>query len=217
MIRHIAPIPALLCILGTSPAAQAADSLSLPSSTTDQDLERLRGTDISDLHIIVGKHITTIAALQGLPLTSLVLQCTHVTDLSPLKGMSLRRLGLCSSRKVSDLAPLAGMPLESLSIHNTGASNLSPLSGCPLKGINLEGTPEMDIGPLTNCPLEEIYMEPDRLATRRGILRAISTLRSINSMPQQEFWSRYDRGEFSRETQPPRPAEPSSARASENR
>ena len=56
-----------------------------------------------------------------------------VADLSPLKGMPLRKLG-AEQTKVTDLTPLAGMPLEELYLSDTPVRDLSPLKGKTVTG-----------------------------------------------------------------------------------
>ena len=46
---------------------------------------------------------------------------TQVSDISPLKGMALRRLWL-NNTQVSDISPLTVLPLEWFSLSNTPAS-----------------------------------------------------------------------------------------------
>jgi len=52
-----------------------------------------------------------VSALKGMPLETLDLRVTPVTDLSPLRGAPLKKLWL-DHAKVSDISPLAGMPLK---------------------------------------------------------------------------------------------------------
>src|SRR5262249_42869277 len=60
--------------------------------------------------------LTDIGPLKGLSLTRLNLSNTGILTLSPLKGMSLIELN-CNATAVADLAPLKGMPLEELRCH----------------------------------------------------------------------------------------------------
>jgi len=76
-------------------------------------------------------HVTSLAALHGIPLAELDLSHTEVSDLTPLRGMPLETLNLTGTR-VSDLSVLRGMPLYELDIGQTPVADLAPLAGAPL-------------------------------------------------------------------------------------
>ena len=89
-----------------------------------------------------------------MPLTSLILRETPVSDLSPLKGMPLTRLYFGFGTPIKDLAPLAGMPLTELCLGGTPVSDLSPLKGMPLTLLVCDRTLVSDLSPLKGVPLE---------------------------------------------------------------
>jgi tRNA A-37 threonylcarbamoyl transferase component Bud32 len=71
-----------------------------------------------------------------------------LADLSPLRGLSLRRL-LFSDTRVIDLSPLRGMPLQELAFpRNLGVKDLTPLKGLPLSSLNCSHTAVADLSPL---------------------------------------------------------------------
>ena len=111
-----------------------------------------------------------------MPLNYLSLHdCFQVRDLSPLKGMPLSWLHLGWCGQVRDLTPLKGMSLTLLSLNGCGqVRDLSPLKGVPLAEIELP--PQVDRG--------------------MGVLRQIKPLEKINGMAADEFWKKYDGGEF---------------------
>ncbi|MFO0958885.1 MAG: protein kinase [Isosphaeraceae bacterium] len=173
------------------------------------DLTPLKGMALRLLK--VGRKVTDLTPISGLPLEELTCFETGVTDLSPLKGMPLKLLncertpvsdlaplrGIPLSRlnlgrtKVSDLAPLRGMRLVNLSIHDTGVSDLSPLEGMPLQELNCRGSKVTDLSPLKGMPLTWLFcdLQPARDA---GIVRGLSTLKTINDRPAAEFWREVD-------------------------
>src|SRR5262249_49953046 len=55
---------------------------------------------------------------------------SDLTDLTPLKGMPLKSLGIMHTG-VTDLTPLKGMPLEQLMAWGWRGSDLTPLKGMP--------------------------------------------------------------------------------------
>src|SRR5262249_46631331 len=94
-------------------------------------------TDPSPLRAVPGLKVVScsegplsdLSPLKGLSLTRLSVAVTRVHDLSPLKGMKLTELDLGGCQQVRDLLPLKGMPLTVVSLAATGVSDLSPLTG----------------------------------------------------------------------------------------
>lgn len=114
----------------------------------------------------VGKgKLLNLSPLKGLPLRRLSVQFTQVSDLSPLQGMKLNYLH-CSSTFVSDLSSLKGMKLEFLYCFGTRFRDISILNGMPLKELHT-------------------YLNVKRDAE---LLRSIKTLETINYKPVSEFW-----------------------------
>ena len=102
------------------------------------------------------RDISPLRALRGL--VSLDLLGTFpsrgkLSDLTPLRGMPLKRLNLGSSG-VSDLGPLRGMPLTMLFLSETRVADLSPLKGARLELFTAERTPVSDLEPLRGMPLK---------------------------------------------------------------
>ena len=95
-----------------------------------------------------------LTPLRGLPIRRLKLQSTPVVDLSPLRGMQLEDLDMRYSRKVRDISPLAGMPLRFLRL-NGKATDAGPLRGAPLEVLHIPGTVS-DLSPLAGMPLREL-------------------------------------------------------------
>ena len=109
-----------------------------------------------------GAGLTDLTPLKGLSLEALDISRNPVSDLSPLKGMPLRKLGL-EGTKVVDLAPLGGMPLTDLYMNNTPVRDLSPLKGLPLKMLNLFETGVEDLSPLAGMALEFLWLNGTRV------------------------------------------------------
>ncbi|MCX6900488.1 MAG: protein kinase [Verrucomicrobia bacterium] len=111
-----------------------------------------------------------------------------LSDLSPLKGLSLQTLN-CANTQVSDLLPLYGMKLEVLQCNNTAVSDLLALEEMPLMLLNCSGTRVTDLSPLGTLSLKELMCDfvPDRDS---DLLRGIKTLEKINGLPTPAFWMR---------------------------
>ncbi len=140
-----------------------------------------------------------LAALAGLPIASLRLTQSDVTDLSPLRAMLLKHLWI-DHTQVRDLSPLAGLPLislecsalpcgadgsghnlleplrgmrlESLTCNNDGLDNLSALAGMPLTQLQCVDNAIASLEPLAGAPLTELTVGRNRitsLAPLRGM------------------------------------------------
>jgi len=89
--------------------------------------------------------VTDFRVLQGMPLEELMLNYTAIRDLSVLEGLPLRVLSLGWCLEVEDLRPLAGMPLRRLMLRATAVSNLRPLANMGLTFLNASYTQVDDI------------------------------------------------------------------------
>lgn len=102
--------------------------------------------------------LSDLSPLKGMSLTSLTILGTQVSDLTPLKGMPLTMLRT-DWTQVSDLSPLRGMPLRSLHIAGLQVSDLSQLSGFSLTELNCGWNPVSDLSPLKGMPLEQLELD----------------------------------------------------------
>ena len=103
-------------------------------------------------------NIAPVRALAGL--TSLDCRGTYLdkgklSDLSPLKGLTLNRLD-CSSTQVAELSALAGMPLKILHFNHNPVSDLTPLKGMPLVELGCAQTRVTDLSPLKDMKLQSL-------------------------------------------------------------
>ncbi len=99
--------------------------------------------------------LSTIAALERLPLTKLNLSKTKVGDLSALRMMPLRILDL-SGCPVDDIQILEGMPLEDLNLSGCKVRSVRPLKGAPLRTLILAGNPVNIISTLSDMPIVKL-------------------------------------------------------------
>ena len=155
------------------------------SNTAVADLSPLKGMPLTTLDCS-GTAVADLSPLKGRPLITLHFHNTKVADLSPLKGMPLTWLH-CGGSKVADLSPLKGMPLTYLNCYNTRVANLSPLRGMRLTFLGCNHTAVADLSPLKGMPLKELWIDfrPQR---DTEILRAFTTLQTINGAPVAQFW-----------------------------
>lgn len=163
--------------------------------TQVRDLEPLRGMPLTWLNLCGCSQVRDLGPLEGLPLTHLDLNdCRQVQNLAPLRGMPLTSLIMVYCTLVSDLSPLQGMPLNSLNITGCNVRNLEPLRGMPLTVLHINTNGLLDISPLEGMKLTEVLLGGVSKGTEG--LRKMKSLRIINNMPAQQFWKKYDAGEF---------------------
>lgn len=129
------------------------------------------------LHLFLGCHakITDLTPLQKLPLSTLSIYHSGVTDLRPLRRIvTLRAIDLTGCRwpkpdgieelplltlhisncpQVRDLEFVRKMPLERLYMSNTLVRDLKPLAGQPLVELEAVNVPITDLSPLKGMPL----------------------------------------------------------------
>jgi serine/threonine protein kinase/Leucine-rich repeat (LRR) protein len=122
------------------------------------DLSILRGMPISDLRLdgCDIEDLTPLAGVfAGLPLMSLYLGKTRVTNLSPLRGVKLENLD-CLGCRITDLEPLRGMPLRKLDLASTLVTDLAALASMPLQDLQLRGLTIKSLAPLRKLPLRSV-------------------------------------------------------------
>jgi len=180
-------------------------SMDLGACGQVSDLSPLHGMPLTMLNLTTCGQVSDLSPLRGMPLTTLNLTNSgQVSDLSPLRGMPLTTLDLTNCGPVSDLSPLRGMRLTTLSLWNCGkVSDLSPLQGMPLTRLNFLNCPVRDLTPLQGMSLTEIWIVPKLISKGMDVLRQMKSLKIIHygsnpgdSVPAQEFWKKYDAGEF---------------------
>jgi Leucine-rich repeat (LRR) protein len=97
--------------------------------------------------------LSDVSPLRGMSLSYLNLSGSPATDLAPLAGMPLTYLVLNSCADLEDLAPVRGLALDSLLIPGTKVGDLSPLKGMPLVHLECQRTPVRDLSPLKGMEL----------------------------------------------------------------
>jgi hypothetical protein len=118
-----------------------------------------------------------LSVLTHIPLRSLKLARSDVVDLTPLKGLALKKLDLAETR-VHDISALQGMPLTTLDLSKTDVSNLFPLEKMPLLELSLDDTPVSDISVLQGMRLNSLHMAGTRIRNLAAL--AGSPLRTLD-------------------------------------
>jgi Leucine-rich repeat (LRR) protein len=148
--------------------------------------------------------VRALARLKTLGCSGSGLGKGRLADLSPLKGMELENL-YCGGTNISDLSPLRGMPLSVLFCGDTPVHDLSPLAGMSMTRISCHHSQVSDLSPLDGMQLTEIVLTPTNIINGLDIIRRMQSLKRIGtsygkSFPTEEFWKKYDAGEFGKRT-----------------
>jgi internalin A len=153
-----------------------------------------------------GCPVRDLTPLSGMTLDNLQLaSCRELRNLTPLQDARVRVLNLTSCVQVQDLAPLKGLPIQILSVSGPRVNDLTPLKDMPLIRLSICDCPALtDVTPLKNLRLDSLVFSPRTVTTGIDVLRGMKTLKSIeinvggtiSRIPAEEFWRRYDAGEF---------------------
>jgi len=173
-------------------------------NTAVLDLMPLKGVPLTNLNLFGCGQVRDLTPLQGMKLTSLNLTNTAVLDLTPLKGLPLTTLSLHGCRQVSDLTQLKDLPLTSLDIsHCDQVRDLTPLKGMRLTSLSFYNCGQArDVTPLQGMKLTFVLFTPQNIAKGMDVLRQMDSLKTIAvgsnavRLKAEEFWKRYDAGEF---------------------
>lgn len=106
--------------------------------------------------------LSDLTPLKGLSLREVCISHTRVKDLSPLAGMPLTKLDLTGTR-VTDLSVLKGMPLQDLALSHLNIRDIKPLAGLPLESLNIGHTEVSDLAPLTGMKLKRLIATASRI------------------------------------------------------
>jgi tRNA A-37 threonylcarbamoyl transferase component Bud32 len=124
--------------------------------------------------------VTDLSPLRGLSLKSLIVSDNHVADLSPLRDMPLEILAFRFNHGAKDLTPLKGLPLQYLDCMHTSVADLSPLKGMKLTKLWCDQSPVSDLTPLRGMALKELrvpFTKVSDLAPLRGMPLEVLVLR----------------------------------------
>jgi serine/threonine protein kinase len=113
------------------------------------------GLEFDADHVTDISPVTALRTLRSLVCAGSARETGQLSDLSPLRGLTLRSLD-CANTQVSDLTPLRGMPLQKLNCANTNVADLSPLKEMPLTDLYLQGTRVTDLSPLRGMVLKHL-------------------------------------------------------------
>ncbi len=160
------------------------------SNTEIRDLAPLAGMPLESLWLTNTK-VEDLSPLRGIRLRTLGLNNTQVTDLSPLSGMPLNTLLFCNT-PVEDVVALKAMPLERLELKNTKVRDISALEGMQFTYLELEETRVRDLSPLKGMPLQYLSFPMQHVVDGIPVVRAMNSLKLINSVSPDDFWDYYD-------------------------
>lgn len=102
--------------------------------------------------------VSNISPLRGMSLKYLKLSTSYLKDISPLEGMPLREIYLYSCI-IENIDALKGMPLKIVWIGNNPIKDINILKGAPIKDLWIGGTLVEDLRPVIGMPLEQLWLE----------------------------------------------------------
>ncbi len=108
--------------------------------------------------------LLNISPLAELPLTSLDLGSTSVSDIRVLKKMPLKRLSLANTG-VKNLRTLANSGITHLDISNTKVNSLQAIAELPLVSLRIAGIPVTDLSDLETVGLKRLTIDSDQTAS----------------------------------------------------
>lgn len=109
---------------------------------------------------------------------------------------ALRRPGIPRQDQVEILNALGRLPLSKLVLPRMEVGDLSPLKSMSLISLNVSELPVEDLSPLADMHLNELQFNPTRVKKGWEGIRDMTTLETINALPAETFWQKFDAGEF---------------------
>ena len=137
-------------ISGTDQYLNGASEKSTGTVDTLMDIAKM--TNLKEL-ALNNQRISDIAPLQGLPLTKLGLAGNQVSNISALAACSNITDLLLTGNPITDIEPLSGLSkLRFLDLADTDVTDITPLDSHPIFFISLIDTPVQDYTVLTRLP-----------------------------------------------------------------
>ena len=179
--------------------------LNLEGCSSLTSLKGIEGMPLTYLNI---KHtrLSDLTPLKGMGLTGLGLKdCRALQgDLSALKGMKLTRLDLHGCSSLTSLKGIEGMKLTSLNLNVCSLlTSLKGIEGMGLTELGIVDAGVSDLSGLRGMMLERFYFTPKKITKGIEIIRGMKSIKQIGVrsewkywMTPEEFWKRYDAGEF---------------------
>ncbi len=145
--------------------------------------------------------INDLSPLRGLKLRKLVAWSNRIGDGRPLRGMPLRDVNL-DGNPLTDIAWLDQSPIEELRISHTRVSDLSPLRQKNLRLLHTVGSAVRDVRHALKPGLAEMTVSPHNLTA--DALKALRASKDVQRLgvawnqvwPAAQFWKRFDDGHF---------------------
>jgi len=145
--------------------------------------------------------LNDLSPLRGLALRRLTAWGNRISDGRPLRGMPLREVNV-DGNPLTDIQWLDQSPIEDLRMSGTKVSDLTVLKKKNLRVLHTAGSAVRDVRPVLGLTIAEMTVTPkDLTADALKALRAAKDIQRLgiawNQMwPASEFWQRVDRGEF---------------------
>ncbi|WP_437224044.1 leucine-rich repeat domain-containing protein [Planctomicrobium sp. SH661] len=122
--------------------------------------------------------VSEISPLKDLSIKKLWLSHCPVRDLSPLAGKTFEELNLCDTL-VEDFSPLASMKIGTLWLRGTGLADLTVISEIPLKSLDVQKTAVTDLSPISKMTSLERLNIADTEVTDLTPLQGLALTRLV--------------------------------------
>jgi formylglycine-generating enzyme required for sulfatase activity len=133
--------------------------------------------------------IVDLSPLRDLPITSLIISNSGVSDLSPMAGKPLQLFNANYCVALTDLAPLRGAPLQFyLGLEHSGVTDLTPIRESPV-GVLAYNADRLENNweTIKNWPLIDFQCFHEIPTETLSKLKEIKTLEKIDSVPLEEY------------------------------
>lgn len=125
------------------------------SSQARLDLSALKGLPLQSIRI-TNSNISNFAFLENMPLVDVMLfGCSLATDLSSFRNLKLKSLHL-EAVGATDLSPFANAELNTLILKNVNYTTLKPFAHQPIKELELYGAKSIDPNEFINFKLQKL-------------------------------------------------------------
>jgi Leucine-rich repeat (LRR) protein len=157
------------------------------------DLSGLKYMPIKTLNIS-NTQVTNISFLENCDtLRELEIRNTSINDLTPLKNLQdLEKLWIINT-KVTDLSPLKNIGLEELNILSNNIKDISHINLSNLEFLTIQNTKITDLSVLKTNKLFYFDFSVDNIPDDENGLDVVRTMTNcyINMLPYEQFWQKY--------------------------
>ena len=102
--------------------------------------------------------VSDLSALGGLHLKEFRAAGTDIADLKPLHAMQVHVVGFTDCKWIADFSPLEGLPLDTFEASNTNLRDLGFLQNAPIRSLIVSGTVLKSLAPLSGKTCSRVIL-----------------------------------------------------------